>query len=215
MPIPTLTAPNPNIDLTSVDLVHQYCGITTSTKDDPRIQLCITSASYLWIWRTGRGLEGQIVKNSPFVAPVSYDEVYDGSGSYRQFLRNWPIVSLIGVSVSGKSVNCVIDQSRKSIAVPQKHRGPLGRSPMGCGFDEGIQNVEVSYLAGFSSVPPQIVEKCTQLVAVNYKRSQWIDQGSKSIGAQGVTGTDSYRSWEMPPEVRQVMRDFSREGVWA
>src|ERR1039457_1724789 len=76
------TAPNTALDLTNLALVHEFTTRnTTSTKEDSLIQLCITAASVELLWRTGRGPEGQVPTNSPFVAPVAYDETYDGNAS--------------------------------------------------------------------------------------------------------------------------------------
>jgi hypothetical protein len=189
--------------------------------DDDLIQLCITAASYQWIWRTGRGNEGQIDPNSPFVAPVAYDEFYDGWGGWRQFLRNWPITSLTAVLINGTaqtissgwgSPGIGIDQSKKSIFMRTTgNQSLLGRAGS-AGFAEGIQNIEVKYMAGYSQVPPQVVKACTHMVAINYKRAGWLDMSSHSqASGGGVTGTTSYRSWIVPPEVQQVMNDFTRD----
>jgi hypothetical protein len=217
-----LIQPNPLIDLTTVTLVQDYLRIKSDIEND-LIQTCITAASVEWIWRTGRGPEGYVPTNSPFVSPVFYDEFYDGNGSVRQFIRNWPIVSVQALLVNGQSISAasgwgsvgwMIDQSKKSLVilsgVPQR---TLGRAPWGSGFTEGVQNVEVQYTAGFSRVPQDVVEKCTKMVAVNYRRTKWLDLASETMGSQGVTGTTSYRAWEIPPDVAKVISNYSRD-LW-
>jgi hypothetical protein len=166
--------PNVNLDLTNLDLVHQYTGVRGGA-EDTIIQLCITAASVSWIWMTGRGPEGYVPAQSPFVSPQAYDEFYDGNGSARQFVRNWPITAVTGLYVGGQSISAssggqpgfLIDQSKKSISITGAYRQHsffscppnLGRTPGG--FPEGIQNVEVQYTAGFSMVPPDVVMACT------------------------------------------------------
>jgi hypothetical protein len=224
--------PNAAIDLTTIDLVHSYSGVR-SGGDDSMIQLCITSASLEWIWRTGRGPEGYVPAASPFVTPQPYDEFYDGNGGSRMFLRNWPIRSVQGLYINGRAatpslgggqLGYVIDQSKKSLAIVGYssqstpyvgtrgsffYRSPnLGRTSA---FPEGVQNIEAQYTAGFDQVPPDIVRACSHMVAINYKRKGWLDQASKTMGAQGVTGTDSFRAWELPPEVMHVIRQYSRD----
>jgi hypothetical protein len=224
MPTPTpfvFGTPNTDIDLTAVQLVRDYLGLKSGIEDS-KIQLCITAASVEWVWRTGRGLEGQVPAASPFVAPVAYDEVYDGNGSWRQILRNWPIVSVETLLINGQpftqssgfgSRGWLIDQSAKSLVIRTGGRqSSLGRA---CGgFSEGVQNVEVGYHAGFSSVPADIVKACTQMVAINYKRSEWLDIASHSRGATGVSGSTSYRAWAIPPEVAGVIHNYTRD-AWA
>jgi len=225
--------PNPNIDLTNLALVHAYGGVKSSG-DDVLIQLCITAASVEWIWRTGRGPEGYVPTASPFVSPQPYDEFYDGNGGSRQLLRNWPVQSVTNLFINGRPVGpstngspgYLIDQSKKSLSLVGRStrfnpyvgtRGShfycapnLGRS---FGFPEGIQNVEAQYVAGFMQVPPDIVRACSHMVAINYKRKNWLDQASKTMAAQGVSGTDAFRAWEMPPEVLRVISNYSRD--WA
>jgi hypothetical protein len=223
MSIPSFTKPNTAIDLTNLGLLKQYLGVQqNNTIADLVLQLCITAASVEWIWRTGRGPEGVVPAASPFVTPQPYDEFYDGNGSVRQFLRNWPIVSVQSLLISGRSISLstgfgfpgyVIDQSKKSLSIRSFLRqSQLGRAPCGAGFDPGVQNVQAIYTAGFTQVPQDIVEKCTKMVAVNYRRTGWLDMASKSESSGGgVTGTTSYRAWEIPPDVAKVMQNYTRD----
>ena len=71
------------------------------------------------------------------------------------------------------------------------------------------QQVQISYTA--SGVPYDIELAARKMVAVNYKRRQWIDQRSQAM-AQGA-GTISFQSWEMPPEVKSVMDYYRRRAV--
>jgi hypothetical protein len=201
--------PNP-IDLTTRAEVKSWLGIAQeNTADDDLISGCITAASAYWLWRTARGsATDEIPDASPLVEPVTYDEVYDGSGSARQFLRNNPIVSVLTLEVNGRLVPAstgfgqggyTIDGNGKSLVL----RGEI--------FKEGIQNVHVVYQAGFRGVPADIRLAATQMVAVNYKRRQWIDQKSQAMAAGA--GTVTYRDWELPPEVERVISNYSRTAV--
>ena len=74
--------------------------------------------------------------------------------------------------------------------------------------DEGVP-VQISYTA--TGTPDDVELACRQMVSVNYRRRQWIDQKSQSM-AQGA-GTISYRDWELPPEVVSVMDAYSRRAL--
>jgi hypothetical protein len=74
--------------------------------------------------------------------------------------------------------------------------------------DEGKQ-VQISYTA--SGVPFDIELAVRKMVAVNYKRRQWIDQRSQSMAAGA--GTISYQSWEIPPEVQSVIDHYRRRAI--
>ena len=83
--------PNPNLDLTTVQAVHDYAQVNSAT-DDNLIQLTISAFSQEFIRMTGRSnMDGTTPRQSPYVAQQYYDEWYDGSGTTRQFVRNWPI----------------------------------------------------------------------------------------------------------------------------
>ncbi len=71
------------------------------------------------------------------------------------------------------------------------------------------RQVLLSYSA--AGTPADIRLAATQMVAVNYKRRQWIDQASQAM-ANGA-GTVSYRNWELPPEVISVMNAYTRRAL--
>jgi hypothetical protein len=71
------------------------------------------------------------------------------------------------------------------------------------------QPVLLSYSS--AGTPADVRLAATQMVAVNYKRRQWIDQASQSM-ASGA-GTVSFRSWELPPEVVGVMNAYTRRAL--
>lgn len=295
------------IDLTTVAAVKSWIGITT-TSDDDNIQRCITSASLAWLRRCGRGpISGSVPTESPFNQVVSYQEVYDGPGGNRLFLRNWPIQSVSSLTVDGLAQQAssgptvqgyVIDASRKSIS----SRGATGFLPgygVGFGalggqggrrpaaFPEVLQSVAISYMAGFPVVsiedelrgipatpgpytittqerwladlgvqffiggtpltkvlvspaageyylqgpgvylfaaadqakqvqisyqapgtPWDVEERARMMVALNYKRRQWIDQSSQAM-ANGA-GTTSFRDWELSPDILATMELYRR-----
>lgn len=227
-------AANAYYDLTTVAAVKRHLSID-GFADDASIQGCINAASSYWLWRCGyRPAITRIITTgsppvplygdtlfgapipdvtyymtSPLVLPIVYDEWYDGPGGVRMFLKQRPIVSVSEFEIGGvlqtgstTPVNSgwVIDQDQKSIAL----RGGL-RIPM------GIQNVRVKYIAGYDSLPADVEEKCRIMVALNYKRRNWIDQSSQALAAG--SGTVSYRNWELPPDVVSVMISYSRNAV--
>lgn len=173
---------------------------------------------------------------SPLNSVVSgISETYDGPGSARLFLRIRPIVSVQSLTVDGVAIPAstavtipgfVIDSPGKSIGIRSGFGGPgpgggaltvgfaylRNRQRSTWSFSEGIQNVQVTYSAGYSATPPDIEMAVRIMVSVNYKRRQWIDQRTQMM-AQGA-GTVQYRDWEMPPEVRSVM-DHYRRRAWS
>ena len=197
-----------------------------ATNDDQQIQDCITAFSNYVLHLTGRGpADGSIPAHSPLVEPVSYDEFYDGTGTFRLPLRNWPITAVVAVNVFGSAIQqstaqnvsgWVIDQDARfislrggysaTVATFQNYRGGWG----GCapGFAVGVQNVEVQYTAGFSGVPVDLEMSARKVVALNYVRRGWIGQKSQTLAQGG--GTTSFGEWEMDADVMQTIQYYRR-----
>ncbi len=201
-------------DLTTVAAVIRYLG-SQNVSDDEKlsIQRCITSASQYWLWACGKTAVDGV---SPFVAPVTIDEWYDGNGNARLFVRNTPLKSITLLEVNGVSIaestafgvrGWIIDSSKKSITI---RSGGSTRNIYG-GFTKGETNVHLISLAGFDQTPFDIADKATVMVAVNYKRRQWIDQSSQAMAAGA--GTITFRDWELPPDVVSVMGNYSRTAI--
>lgn len=207
---PSVIDPNPAIDLTTIAIVKDYVGVITD-KDSATLQLCITAASCEFLWRTNAAVnDGTIPTVSPYLTPVDYTDVLDGSGSDTQFLRHRPIRSVSRLVVSGitwtqagafPSRGWMIDSGKKALVL----RGGI--------FCADRQNVESDYRAGYDQEPTDIVRAMTQLVAVNYRRREWIDLASKSLSTGGATGTTSYRAWVFPPEVQDVIRYYTSRAI--
>lgn len=297
------------IDLCTLAEAKAWPG-DTGASDDVKIQRLITEASAYFVWRTGRGPENSdIPASSPFVAPVSYTETYDGIPSYRLPLRNWPIRSVQSLTIQGIAVPAstgygtpgyVIDGNGKSISIPSQYgtASPMSFQRLGQFYDQnvvpqrgrpfnsGLQSIVVSYTAGFNlravanelalipasapyqyqtlsvwesdtsvfysggaqltkvpsgptigeysvssglyqfaaadagryvlisymaaGTPYDVNQRTIELVAVNYKRSQWIDLGSKAM-ANGA-GSTIYRGWKTFPKYEECVEYYSRSG---
>lgn len=188
----------------------------------------ITSASNYWLWATGKGGGGGTPAVSPFVQVVEFDEWYDGNGNSRLFLKQAPIVSVSLLQVSGVTVplstdynvpGYVIDVSGKCLAIRQcgpgrgYSSGQYGfgsRGGWGGGycFANGVQNIHTQYSSGYSGVPPDVADACTEMVALNFQRRRYLDQ-LQNTQAQAV-GSISYSKLEVTPHIRSVMDNYSR-----
>lgn len=225
--------PTNAIDLTTLASVKAWLSLTGGG-DDQVIQDAITAFSAYVLHLTGRGpTDGSIPSSSPFVAPVSYDEFYDGSGTMRQPIRNWPITKVSKVNISGQdipqstSINVwgwVVDQDGKfitlrggynpTVATFQNYRYQGGRYGYGAGvqgpgFCAGVQNVEIAYTAGFNGVPFDLEMAARKVVALNYKKRGWIGLRTQAMAAGA--GTVSYATWEMEPQDERTIHYYDRK----
>lgn len=226
-------APNA-IDLTTVANVKTWAvqgpqgQSVTITDQDQTIQDAITAFSALVLRATGRGPQnGTVPATSPFVIPVTYDDVYDGSGTMRQPVRNWPITQGNFLKINGQtipqSVNVntwgwVVDADAKfvslrggynaSVATFQNYRyqGGWGGPNWGPGFQSGIQNIEWNYNAGFTGVPFDLEMCARKVVSLNYKRRSWIGQVSQAMS--NGAGTVTFGSQEMDRDCLRVFQFY-------
>jgi hypothetical protein len=169
---------------------------------DVTIGQIITATSLQFLRITGRGpANGSVPTVSPFVSPVAYDELYDGNGNQRQFVRNWPITLVTSLSVNGTSVplsaaitqpGFIVDGSGKSIVIRANSRSGSSSRRYGGNyfFANGIQNIEIQYTAGFNGVPYDLNEACIQTAAQTITQQSIIYLKSRALPMGG--GTVSY-----------------------
>jgi hypothetical protein len=222
------------LDLTTIAAVKSWLSqngtASSQTTDDANIQLCITSASVYWLYKLGLQ-DGDVTADteSPLVQPVSYSESYNGNGKNQLFLRKRPIQSVASLQIWNavipqcppgptgiNTAGWLISDDKKSLYLRNGAYG-FANTPMpfsGFGrwcFAKGLQNIFVTYSAGFTSTPPDIELAAIQMVGTNYSRKKWIDQKSQQM-ANGA-GTITYRDWELQPEVLACMNRYKRFAV--
>jgi hypothetical protein len=161
------------IDLTTVqNVLNWLTNSSASATEKQVVQDCITAASAGWIAALGFGPSGGVLPTqSPLNSVMSFSDVYDGSGSDRQFLRVRPIISVSSLSVGGiaipassspNSPGYVIDSSGKSISIVSGFGAPAPGQLLRVGFAnlrggnnwafrQGVQNVQVQYTAGYQA----------------------------------------------------------------
>lgn len=217
-----LTSPE---DLTTLTAVKNWAEIKKDD-EDADIADCITAFGHYMLNRTGRDTLN-VVKE--------FTEEYDGHGTSRLFLRNFPITALTSVMVNGISVQISLGYNLPGVYVDGGRRkesigfrdsaGGISSSYMypsvvaGGKFLRGQANIQVVYRAGyaeaqtgfeFTATPPDLEMAARKAVALNYKRKAWQDLRSKSLSAAGGAGTTSYYDWEFPPDVARVILDYCR-----
>jgi hypothetical protein len=202
----------------------------TGTGDDAVIQACITAWGFEFLNRTGLGDQNGDLLQSPFNSVCTFNETYDGMGTSRLFLRNRPIQSVISLTINAIAVNqstsptvqgWVIDGSGKSIALRPGTLGWGGSLPQtawqagayrafggGMRFFRDIQNINVSYTAGYANTPADIVQCANKVVQLNYKRRSYVDEESRAMAGGG--GTIRWRGWDIPPECQATIDRYTR-----
>jgi hypothetical protein len=218
------------LDLTTVQIVKDWMpNGNASNSDDGVIQECITAWGWEFLRRTGMGDQSGEYTQSPFNNVCTWNEVYDGAGTRRLFVRNRPVKSVISLSINGTPIAAstgypvqgyVIDASRRSISLLS---GTAGWGPMlysawqagpfhafggGIRFQRALQNIAISYTAGYTRTPTDIVECANKVVHQNYKRRPYTDEETRSMAGGG--GSTRFRSWDIPPDCQRVVDQYTR-----
>lgn len=174
--------------------VKTYLGITTTTTD---------AALNALITNTSAAIENFC--NRSFAQAV-YTDTYNGTGKSVLYLREGPITAVASVSVDGVAIppassatsyGYTFDDSMLYI----RAGGTCER------FNKGVQNVVVSYTAGYVATPQDVNQACIEWVAWKYAKRTRIDEKSQTLGAQQ---TQAYDLSDMPASVRSALMSYVR-----
>jgi hypothetical protein len=199
------------IDIVSIADLKQWANVSGTASDD-LIQDVITGIStfvYTWTGRTP----------NIFSDVTSLTETYSGSGSRILYLRNFPIVSVSSLVVSGQNIavspawgtpGYFIDDSKKFLTIrPGGGAGTFASLNLGAGwaFWPGIGNIAVTYSAGYASAPEDLYIAVLKMCTVVLNRRLREDQAGEAIPQAGTT---SYRTWDFGPDVWSILRTYKR-----
>lgn len=204
-------------DLTTVAQVQEQ-QLDIASGDLDLVQALITALSRHILFRTSRRILNGV---------GSYTDLYDGSGGDKQFVKDYPIISVSAVLVwnvavpassDGVSAGYIFDDY-SVILLPGTTMGTPAFWAAPGRWPKGRRNISISYQAGFNSntnppsdstfagAPTELGQAVTEYVVQQLKRRDWVDQASKIIAA-GETIT--MRSWEMPPWLERVIEHYKR-----
>src|SRR5689334_21311467 len=157
--------------------------------DDATLQSLISNASLQVL---------QYIDRPHILASVlgSLAESYDGNDSDRLLPRQFPILSVSSVSID----NVPVPQSAGPVAAGflWDSRRILLR---GYRFCRGVQNVQLSYTAGYSAVPLDLKQAAIEAFALTYRQRVRIGERSNSMNGQV---TVSFDMGDVPPRSMAV-----------
>ena len=159
--------------------------------DDALLTRLITAASqFIQSW-----LQRQI-------AMSDWIEVRDGDGGQRMAFANFPVSAVLALSIDG-------------ITIPPAPSGggfgagyvfsPTELALRGYVFSRRVQNVIVTYTAGYASVPLDIAQACIELVCQRYRERSRVGEVSKAL-MSGETVT--YSQKDMSEDVKTLLQQY-------
>jgi hypothetical protein len=176
-------------DLTTLAHVKQWVGLANTVSDD-LLERMITSCSAAmesWMNRT--------------IARTSYVETRNGTGGSALLVQQYPIVSVSGVTVG-------------AVAVPARARIGDGGYVFdetrilldGSTFTRGMQNVTVSYVAGYATVPQDIEQACIDIIGDWFRYKDRAGKLSEGIEGQTISFTDT----AFPSRAQGVLNQYRK-----
>jgi hypothetical protein len=129
-------------------------------------------------------------------------ENYDGNDSDRLLPRQFPIIAVTAVSVD----NVPIQQANSPVMAGflWDARRILLR---GFRFCRGLQNVQVSYTAGYSSIPLDLKQAAIEALALSYRQRVRIGEKSNSMSGQVNV---SFDMGDVPPRSMAIFSQYRR-----
>lgn len=178
-------------DLTTLDNVKAWLNLTATADDDMLTRMITALSSYIQSW-----LNRQL-------ASQSYTEVRDGAGKGTLTLANYPVTAVASLTVNGVAVPYATNSQGNGYLFDQYRIIMVGG---GYTLTEGVQNIVVTYTAGYAAIPPEIEQACIELIATRYRERDRIGQTSKSIAGETV----AFSIRDFPPSVQTILNNYKK-----
>jgi len=173
-------------DFTTTAAVKAYLGLSVTT-DDALIGSLVTAVSAWMVSYMSRN-----------ISAATYVETKDGSGGKNMTFGAYPITALGSMTVDGVVVNSQYLRFKQAmITRTDGYVFPIG------------SEVEVTFTAGYATIPADIAQACVEIVAWRYKERERIGQSSKSAGG---AETVSYQTKDVPASAKTVLDQYKRRG---
>jgi len=174
------------IDLCLVSDVKALLNLTQIT-DDALLQSLVTGASEFIRQYASRDL----------IATTYTNEVYHGNGGTFMMLRNWPIQSVTSVSAYDCSNSLVWSYSGSSFNFDDRSI----YLTTGDVFTKGRANIQVTYQAGYATVPYGLQRACVEMVAHRYREKDRVGMASKGLAGE----TTAFVITDMPKSTKAYL----------
>lgn len=181
-------------DLCALADVKNYLGITATSMDATLTALIGSVSAAI-----------EQFCNRVFAAQV-YSETYNGNGNYRLYLRQGPVTAVSSVIIDTLGVPAAPTATTYGHVFDD---AILYIRPGGCPaqFNKGVQNISVSYIAGYASTPADVNQACVEWVAWKFAKRGRIDEKSQTLG---TAQTQAYDLSDMPASVKSALMSYVR-----
>lgn len=192
--------------ITAADL-REYAGLSDTVNVD-LINDLIDQVDRMFSTFTGRKLAADDYSYDP--DSVDYDQdrsVLDGNDSVEMLLPEWPVNSISALLVDDSEITARETKTGYGYTI-LKEIGQVRLS--GYKFTEGYSNIEVSYNAGYSTIPPDIQQAALKQAAWWYREAP---AGNNLLGVMSRQHSDGmimYHQKYLLPDVQKILSAYTR-----
>lgn len=141
---------------------------------------------------------------------TTYTLVCDGKGQQRLTLPNWPVTAISAVVISGVTIPQSPDGIQSGWVMDPN--GAQRLTLIGYTFTPGLSNVSITYTAGYTAFPADLVMAAKIVVTLRY-RAKTVAGKDSATGPAGQSASYANKA-EFPPEVVGVLNSYRRVSAW-
>jgi uncharacterized phiE125 gp8 family phage protein len=167
-----------------------------STTDDSLLQSLLNGASNWFEKQTGRQIASQL-----------YNETYNGNGSRALTLAQPKVTEVVSVIVNGVEVNPRTSSTSSDGYFFQGSNVYMDNASAAINnFPEGYGNVQVTYVAGYPSVPYDVRQAVIWMAGNWYRERTRIGVMNSSVGGENI----SYQTLTLPIHIQATVDAYKR-----
>jgi hypothetical protein len=142
---------------------------------------------------------------------TNYTDTYDGAGKTWMLLRQWPVLSVSAIALTdwGGATTTITEASDFKLEAPIPAGGAQRLTLIAphLYFPRGRGNVQITYEAGYATIPPEVAQACIEAVGEAYQRRNRI--GQTSVSAQGQT-TVAFSQSDLNAAAKAMLQPYVR-----
>ena len=188
-------------DFCTLSDIRGYLGLEESFTSDDATLARLAMAASAWL-KTAIGRD---------ITSTIYDETYNGDGTQSLVLLNAPVQTVYSLTVDGVAITArtatdagYVVQNDRLYLSGALNTGLSSRS--GTYFARGFANVEVQYMAGYSSVPDDVKQAAIYMASEAYERRKRVGIMSRGIAGEATT----FQMLSLDPWIQTVINNYKR-----
>ena len=134
---------------------------------------------------------------------TTYTEYRNGwAGQTKMALKNYPIISMTSLYINGT----IVPQSTAVGIDGWVENGGFLYLRGGQTYTTGYANVQITYVAGYATIPYDLEQACIEITAWRYREKDRIAQNNKNVGGENITFNTAFA----PADALRTLQEYTR-----